>query len=460
MNSYLYDCFIKNIKKNPEKKIIYSLDKSLNGVDCLKKIKKIINYLKYYKIQNVGIRSRNNPEWILWYLASKKICNRVFIFNRNLSGFKIKKIACENKINLIKTEKNFILLNNSIQNSSVLNEDILFTSGTTDEPKGVIIKEKSYIYVAKLLINKFKQCKNDIELLSMPFEHSFGLARLRCNIISGSSMLVTDGLKNFPEIYNFSNKINLTGISLVPSGVELVKFFLRDNKNNFFKKIRYFEIGSSFLNIESRRWLKRNFKKTLIYHHYGSTEASRSFLIKRGKDDNLKSEQNYIGKNIKGTKIKIVKSKNNTYGELLITGKNLCSGYLNDYTKSEKFHKGWFKTGDLVKKVKGKIILIGRSDNQINIGGNKIYPEIIERKIEKKSYVSNVLCFPEIDKFYGSRMSLAIEMPKINSNTKKIKDKISSIFINKPDYLKPKNIIFKKIETTMNGKKIRNTKYS
>ena len=259
MTSYLYDCFINNIKKNPQKKIIYNLQENLSGSECLKKVKKIIEYLKKNKIKIIGIRSDNSIDWIFWYIASKKICKKVFIFNRNISSFSIKKVVKENKINLIKTNKGITKFNQFKQKKIDEHQDILFTSGTTDDPKGVIIKEKSYLYVAKLLIKKFKQKKSDLELLSMPFDHSFGLVRLRCNIITGSSMLVTDGLKNFPEIYKFSLINKITGISLVPAGVELLKFFLKENKNKFIEQIKYFEIGSSFLNIKTRKWLKKKF---------------------------------------------------------------------------------------------------------------------------------------------------------------------------------------------------------
>lgn len=459
MTSYLYDCFINNIKKSPKKKIIYNLQESLSGSDCLKRLEKIINYLKKNKIKIIGIRSNNSIDWVFWYIASKKICKKVFIFNKNISYSSIKKIVKENKINLIKTNKGVIKFNQFKQKKISTYQDILFTSGTTDDPKGVIIEEKSYLYVAKLLIKKFKQKKNDLELLSMPFEHSFGLVRLRCNIIIGSSILVTDGLKNFPKIYKFSLINKITGISLVPSGVELLKFFLRENKNKFIEQIKYFEIGSSFLNIKTRKWLKKNFKRTAIYHHYGSTEASRSFFTKRGCGDNLSLRQNFIGTNIKGTKIKILKENKKKYGELLIKGKNLFSGYLNHKINKNKFYENWFKTGDLVKKVNYKIILMGRIDNVINIGGNKINPEIIEKNLEKIPNVSNSICVAEKDEFYGNRLSVVIEKSRSCHTPKKIIKRVYDVFLSNPSYLQPKNIIFKKIKTTINGKKIRNIKY-
>ena len=100
--------------------------------------------------------------------------------------------------------------------------------------------------------------------------------------------MITDGLKEFPKIYDFALKDKITGISLVPAGVSIIKFLLKNKISDFVKNLKFFEIGSDFLSYELRSWLKTYFFNTTIFHHYGSTEASRSFIIPRGKNDDLK----------------------------------------------------------------------------------------------------------------------------------------------------------------------------
>ena len=194
----------------------------------------------------------------------------------------------------------------------------------------------------------------------MPFDHSFGIVRLRCCILAGTKMLVTDGLKRFPEIFKFSQENKLSGLSLVPSGLALIKLLLKNKVNLFNRNLKYFEIGSSNINNEQRLWLKKKFYKTEIIHHYGMTEASRSFLISRGVKDNLKNT-NKIGKIIPECKYKIDKTSN----ELLLKGRNLCDGYFDQENNKDKFFDGWFRTGDIVKK--NELYLVGRVDNQFNI---------------------------------------------------------------------------------------------
>jgi long-chain acyl-CoA synthetase len=286
----------------------------------------------------------------------------------------------------------------------------------------------------------------------MPFDHSFGLVRLRCCLYKGSKILVNNGLTNFPAIYNFSQKNKITGLSLVPSGILVIKSLLRNKVKEFSKNIKYFEIGSSEINFETRDWLKKKFKTTNIIHHYGMTEASRSFLINRGLKDNLNFSSDIIGNILDGCEYKI---SNNFKSELLLKGKNLFEGYLNQNENEKRIENGWFKTGDIVKKKGRTLKLIGRIDNQINIGGNKLQAEFIEDLIEKINNVEKCLCFQINDEIFSKRIALQIQK-KQNVNNNEIISSIKKTLEDYPEYYQPKEIFFKKIKFTKNGKKIRN----
>ena len=257
----LYKVFLKNIKKYPNKIFINDLKSSYSGFDCLKKLEYLRKFIRYNKINILGIKSANSINWILWYLAGDSYNKKIFLIKNDTEKRVLDKILKKNNIDYLAEEmpaKINIKLKN-INKTKSIRKDILFTSGTISLPKGVIIKENSYIHVAKILSKELKQNKNDTELLSMPFDHSFGLVRLRCCILRGTKILVTDGLKNFPEIFKFSQENNLTGLSLVPSGLALIKVLLKNKVNLFSKNLKYFEIGSSFIDQDKRTWLKKIF---------------------------------------------------------------------------------------------------------------------------------------------------------------------------------------------------------
>ena len=78
-------------------------------------------------------------------------------------------------------------------------------------------------------------------------------------------------------------------------------------------------------------WVKENFLNTVIYHHYGMTEASRSFLRPITQNKNFTNRDNWIRELTDGCNYKLVNEedlKKANKGELLIKGKNLFSGYL------------------------------------------------------------------------------------------------------------------------------------
>ena len=448
--SSLYKIFSKNIKKEPNKIFIYSFNETFNGHNCKEKINFLRKFIKKHNIKNIGINYKNSADWFFWYLAADSHNCQVVLIKNGTPINELNKIKTKYQIDYIasKIPQTINLKLKINNNNEYRRQDILFTSGSLSLPKGVIISEKAYLHVAKILAKKLKQKVSDIELLSMPFDHSFGLVRLRCCILAGTKIFIADGLKKFPEIFKFSQENKLTGLSLVPSGLELIKFLLKNKANLFAKNLNYIEIGSSHIGKEARIWLKKNFSKTNIIHHYGMTEASRSFLLPRGKRDDLKKDINLIGKIIPGCKYKIDK----TNSELLLKGKNLFESYFDQV--DNRFIDGWFRTRDIVKKRLNELYLVGRVDNQFNIGGNKIQAEMIEDLIEDINHVKRCVCFTQPDKIYGNSLALIVEN---KNNTKKdnILKLIKKKLINLPDYYIPKKIFFKKVLLTKNGKKIR-----
>ena len=401
--SLIYKSSIINFTKNKKKVIFRNLNKSINGEECLLILEKIIFFLSKKNIKNIVIASKNSICWPLWYIAADGLCEKIYIINPEVQKKSLLKIIKQNNIDYV-LENPEIVFNFSLKKDHLLHvlkkidpklrSDILFTSGTTDLPKGVVINESAFNHVAKILIKKFKHSESDNELLSMPFYHSFGLTRLRSVLLSNSSAIIVDGLKKFPEIYTLSKEIKITGLSLVPSGILVIKNLLRKKISEFSKNIKYFEIGSSSIDKETRIWLKHNFQETIILHHYGMTEASRSFLRERGIRDDFSAPDNWIGEPIDGCSFKLNHEKNNkNIGELMLKGSNLFTNYLELKLNEKRKSGNWFKTGDVCSIENGIVKILGRNDNQFNIGGYKVQAELIESKIEELMQVKYCLCF-------------------------------------------------------------------
>jgi long-chain acyl-CoA synthetase len=465
--SCLAEEFLGHLNKNREKVFFYTFGHEITGNECLTLIEEIRVFLQKHSIQTVAISSKNSIYWPIIYIASKISAKDVFIFDPNMPLNSMQKTIQRFSIECIFPELD---LSNGFDTSTVAiyennlgnrilkgdSNDILFTSGTTAESKGVVVSEKAYCHVAYALIKTLKQVDTDLELLSMPFHHSFGLTRLRTLFLVGQTGFISDGLKKFPEIYKFSKAHSFTGLSLVPSAVAIIKSMLRSKARAFVSNVRYLEIGSSSISYDSRRWLKDNFLNAKIIHHYGMTECSRAFIRYRGLEDDFDVDDSWIGEPLDGCDYKI--AGGNKEGELLLKGKNLFTGYLQNKLTDAKMYGDWLKTGDICTVQNGNILLLGRIDNQINIGGEKVQAENLELIIESLPSVKGCICIGVDDDILGSTLTAIVEIEKsystINNNI--FKTQVDEVFKDHPPYYKPRTITFvNNLPVTQNGKKIR-----
>tara|TARA_B100000035_G_scaffold186087_1_gene158799 strand:- start:4081 stop:5556 length:1476 start_codon:yes stop_codon:yes gene_type:complete len=465
-NSKLAKGYLLHLSNNSEKIFIFEDKKEHSGKKIISKIIKFCNVISKNDSRVVLISSNNTIDWVLFYLAAK-LKNKIIFIIPSTTGENIVSALVENyDISIILKDSKLIKIKSSIKKPLDLKffkndhiYDCIFTTGTTGQPKGVIINENAYMHIVKALIKKSQQKENDVELLSMPLSHSFGLARLRVCIYNKQSFHISDGLKDFPAIYKrfINNEIN--GIALVPSAIEILRVMLRSNSSKFGSYVKYMEIGSSPLSFDSRKWLKDNFKKANIFHHYGMTEASRSFFIDRGYKDNLRQKKNYVGRTCsKLVKFKLDKSAGNNSGEIMIKGPHLADGFfsldsINDITPI----KGWLGTKDIGIIKNNKLMLVGRLNSMINVGGQKVYPEEIEEFVEGMKGVNTSLCSCMDDDVLGE---VPVLMVCVDNNLFKSKDlankEIKAYFKKMPSHKKPKKIVFvDNIPLAKGGKKIR-----
>ena len=152
------------------------------------------------------------------------------------------------------------------------------------------------------------------------------------------------------------------------------------------------EIGSENIKKNTLNWAKKTFTKSKIYFHYGLTEASRSAF--KVIYNNKKTPKAFTTN--KGINIDIIKNgkkcKKNEIGEIIIKGKNLFSGYINN-NENPIFKKNRFPTGDYAKKISNKSFeLKGRIDNIKKINGQSVSLEEIQKAIVRFPMVDQCNC--------------------------------------------------------------------
>lgn len=302
-------------------------------------------------------------------------------------------VGLENKINSIKVIEFdcFIDLKLSSVPSNISfpklddNADILFTTGTTGEPKGVVLSHRNITQSANNINSFIGNNHKDTELLAMPISHSFGLARLRCVLSVGGTLVLLGSIVNMKRMFRMFDEYKVTGLGLVPASWSYIKKMSGNKLAEYSNQLNYIEFGSAYMSAEDKMALTKLFSNTRLCMHYGLTEASRStFMEFNTSIDYL----NTVGKPSPNVIINIFDENGNELykeeeGEICIKGDHVSREYLN-VEKNNLFYGEYFRTGDIgLINNKNYIVLKGRSKELINVGGKKVSPIEIENKIKE-----------------------------------------------------------------------------
>lgn len=277
--------------------------------------------------------------------------------------------------------------------------EILFTTGTTGNPKGVCLTYNN-VYASAQNINGFiRNTSDDVELLALPICHSFGMGRIRCNLIKGATLVILGSFANVRAFFKAMEQYNVTGFGVVPAAWAYVRKISGKRIAKYASQIHYIEIGSAAMPIETKKELLEMFPDTRICMHYGLTEASRNCFQEFHDTEHLTSVGHPVNNDV-DVKIMDANGKetdSGKSGELCVKGNMVMTRYLRDEDNLHAFFGEYFRTGDCGYKDKdGYIYLLGREKELINVGGKKVSPMEVEDAIISLG-VGDCVCVPQKD---------------------------------------------------------------
>ncbi len=426
----IYDYLELSAKKYPDKIVIYENNNSITYFDLFKSSK-----FTSYEIQKltspgqtVSLLCENSIDFVIIYFGILMAGCTVHIIPPNSSNnqiiLQVEKVKPEiifhsemlkNKINTLKNTQYPIssFIKNSIQNKINADEipnkfypvsSIIFTSGTTGNPKGVKIKHENIIFVINNIIKILKICSDDVEVNPLQLSHSFGLGCLHTIIAQGATTVIFQNATNLKKILSEINNKNATGFVAVPATFQKI---LEQHKQKFSevgKNLTYLLTNSAPMPKNYIEEIIDLFPISKFFTYYGLTEASRStFLL---FNENL-SKIESVGKPAPFVEIKIIdqNGKNLLAGEIgqvMIKGPNVVDSYVMSIEKNSKIKNGWIETGDLgFFDNDGYLYLRGRKDDLINVSGEKISPIEVELVIRQLNGINDVAVIGIPDKTFG-----------------------------------------------------------
>ena len=367
-----------------------------------------------------------------------------------------------------KNEKNYLKFCYRITSSKkkIINSKfIIYTSGTTNKAKGVLISTKA-ISNNVFGINKNLEIKSkDRGIIFSPPAYAMGVSQILTFMFSQCSISLHNlGVKFPTQLINKINKYKISVLNISISALRIIKRFISNKKS--FQNVRLVMSGGMQFTVNELNLYKKIFPKAKMINFYGCTENSP-----RVSHHYIKSNKNYkgvipVGKPIKGVKVKIArfKASSSKFGQILISGSSLMNGYHNlKKLNKKKIIKGWFQTGDIGFFDREKnLYLLGREDNTFRVGHEKLCPEEIESQIKKDFKLSDVIISKVKDDILDWKpICILTNKKKISIN--KIKQNLQNKFSN---YKVPKEVYFvnslpktnygkidrKKLETIVNKK--------
>lgn len=271
--------------------------------------------------------------------------------------------------------------------------DLIFTTGTTGRPKGVQLTHGNLAAAVNQINSVIQITEQDVEVLPLPLNHSFGLGRLRCVLTAGASLALVDGFRLPGEVFSALARHQATGLVGVPAGMAILLRFGARGLGAYSQQLRYIEIGSAPMPLEQKQLLMSLLPNTSLFMHYGLTEASRSAFIEFHRDrDRLDS----VGLPAPGVQIDVRDDTDlgDGVGRLWVSGPHVSPGYWQDpQLTAASFVDGWVCTGDMAQiDSHGYVRLFGRQDDVVNVGGFKVWPEEVERVLSEHPAVEEAAC--------------------------------------------------------------------
>jgi len=378
-------------------------------------------------------------------LSSKISNSKIKIITLNSTDTNEQKINFVDflKLTTKRAKEKLIIPKNSSENIA----SILYTSGTTGKPKGVMLTHKNFHsnFTSIQQLNLFTQDNNILAIL--PLHHAFPfMVTFLIPLFTGATITYPSSLKQedllstmqetgvtvlvgVPQLFYLFYQAIINKINHLPfysrwlfQGLKLFSWNLRQHFNldtgklffnkihkPFGEKLNLFVCGGAKFDTDIKKYfIQLGFN---IFEGYGLTETAPIVTFNSFKNFKFNS----VGKSIPGVSLKIVKPNKNNVGEIAVKGLNIMEGYYkNESATKAAIKNGWFYTGDLGKfDSEGYLYITGRENELIVLSsGKNITPEEVEAHYAQSVFIKELCVLPLQDA--KQEKLVAVIVPDIN----------------------------------------------
>ncbi|HBH80801.1 MAG TPA: AMP-dependent synthetase [Nitrospira sp.] len=259
---------------------------------------------------------------------------------------------------------------------------LFFTSGSTGQPRGVMITHANIIANTESIISCLSLSEDDRMMAVLPFHYCYGASLLHTHLSVGGEVVV-DNRFMYPEtVLQRMIDTQCTGFAGTPSHFQIL---LRKSsfKRKQFPSLRHVQQAGGHLAPIFVRELKETLPDKKIYIMYGQTEATArlSYL----PPEMLEAKLGSIGKGMPGVTLRVVDKQGRDVrpgeiGEIVAEGPNVAKGYWQERKETmDVFRNGSLYTGDLAQVDEDRFIyIVDRAKDFVKCRGEKVSCRQIE----------------------------------------------------------------------------------
>ncbi len=280
--------------------------------------------------------------------------------------------------------------------------ELLFTTGTTGKPKGVMLSYKNIYNILRNTVIGINMDENLVMLLPLPLNHSFALRVLRATLYCGATVVLQNGFTFAKESENNISNFGCNAMACVPASYEVMRSQMQDAFVRVMSGLKFIEFGAGSLSVRQRREITSLLPEVRIYNTWGSSESGGAIFCDVTEVSKDPARIGTLGKPLEGkvdvrilsSDGEVIKSSKENPGRMSIKGDMQMMGYWkNEELTAETLKDGWLLTGDMAYlDENGYIYMLGRADDIINVGGEKVSPIEVENIASQYECIKECAC--------------------------------------------------------------------
>ncbi len=363
----------------------------------------------------VAVSGHKEPEMLIAFLAAVKSGRPYVPIDQSIPAHRVERIVQTARAGVVLTPARIAeesRARRAVQPRRVDGTDpfyILFTSGSTGEPKGVVITlENLTAFVTWMLAEQAFKPLGEVFLNQAPFSFDLSVMDLYSSLATGGTLfsITKDEVANLKNLYLALARSGVTTWVSTPSFAQMC-LIERTFTSTMLPSIQRFLFCGETLAPETASQLIERFPSAEVWNTYGPTEATvATTSIRVDRDILARHSPLPVGLEMPGTRV-FIRGENGEQvpdgerGEIIIAGPNVSPGYLGREDLTAKAFEQLdcvraYRTGDWGRERDGLIFFEGRMDGQVKVNGYRIELGDLEANLRALPEVADAVVLPVI----------------------------------------------------------------